>query len=84
MLQCNEKGKESLHQQGRTMTSDNNSASLASLLTLVKTLKRDSGRQAMSASQREARISDVIEKLASFQPLPIAAQAPMTLSAEDR
>lgn len=83
-MQRNEKGRESLHQQGRTMISDTNSSSIASLLTLIKTLKRDNVRHAMSASEREARISDVIEKLASFQPLPLPAQAPMTLSAEDR
>ncbi len=67
------------------MTSDTNNASLASLLSLVKSLKRDGASQSMSASEREARISNVMEKLAVFQPLPIHVQAaPITLSAEER
>lgn len=68
------------------MKSETSSSSLTSLLGLVKALKRDDVRQSMSTSEREARIANVIEKLAGFQPIPaIAAQAaPMTLSAEER
>ncbi len=66
------------------MTSDTN-PSLASLLSLVQTLKRDGSKNRLSPSEREARISAVIERLSSVQPLPIAAQAvPMTFSAEER
>lgn len=69
-----------------SMKSETSSSSLASLLSLVKALKRDDARQSMSTSEREAKIANVIEKLAGFQPIPtIAAQAaPMTLSAEER
>lgn len=67
------------------MIPDPKNDSLTSLLSLVKTLKRDSDRQSLSASEKEARISGVIEKLSRFQPLPIAAQpAPMTFRAEER
>lgn len=66
------------------MTSDTNS-SLASLLSLVQTLKRDGSHTRLSPSDREARISAVIERLSSVQPLPLSLQAaPMTLSAEER
>lgn len=67
------------------MTLDTKSPSLISLLTLVKTLKRDSERHTLSVAEREEKIAAVIEKLAAFQPLPFAVQtAPMTLSAEER
>ncbi len=67
------------------MTTDPKNTSITSLLNLVKTLKRDSERQQLSALEKEARISSVIEKLSRFQPMPIAAQvAPITLRAEER
>lgn len=66
------------------MTSDTNS-SLSSLLSLVQTLKRDSNRSQLSSSEREARISAVIDRLSNVQPLPLSVQAaPMTLSADER
>ncbi len=66
------------------MTSDTNS-SLASLLSLVQTLKRDGSKTRLSPSEREARISAVIDRLSGIQPLPISIQAaPMTFSAEER
>jgi hypothetical protein len=85
LLRCSEAARESLDQQGRTMTFDTNSSSLASLLSLVKTLKRDDVGLPLSTSEKEARISNVIEKLAGFQPLSLSTQAaPITLSAEER
>jgi hypothetical protein len=67
------------------MTFDTNNSSLASLLSLVRTLKRDDARRSLSASEKEERIFKVIEKLAGFQPIPLAAQpAPITFSAEER
>lgn len=66
------------------MTSETNS-SLASLLNLVQTLKRDGDRPRLSSSEREARISAVIDRLSSVRPLPLSVQvAPMTLSADER
>lgn len=66
------------------MTPDTNS-SLASLLSLVQTLKRDANRPRLSSSEREARISAVIDRLSSVPSLPLSVQAaPMTLSAEER
>jgi len=69
-----------------SMKPETSSSSLASLLSLVKTLKCDDARHSMSTFEREARIANVIEKLASFQKIPaIPAQAaPMTFSAEER
>jgi mannitol/fructose-specific phosphotransferase system IIA component (Ntr-type) len=65
------------------MTSDDSNSSIASLLNLVKRLKQDSNRQHLSASEKEAKIFDVIAKLAKFKPLPAQA-APMTFGAEER
>lgn len=65
------------------MTSNDNNASIASLLNLVKTLKQDGSKRYLSASEKESRVFDVIEKLAKFQPVRVQT-APMTLSAEER
>lgn len=73
------------------MTLDTKSPSLTSLLTLLDSLKRDGEKPVLTASERAARVSSVMDKLAAYAkpataPLaPAKVQAtPITFSAEDR
>jgi hypothetical protein len=67
------------------MQSNTKSPHLLSLLSMVKTLRRAEDGPKLSPAERAARISRLVEDLASYSRGPVAAQpAPMTRSAEER
>lgn len=67
------------------MTIDTKNASLASLLSFVKTFKRDDERPGFTPAEKAARVSALLDRLVNYpQPSMITQAAPITLIAEDR
>lgn len=67
------------------MTPDTQNASLASLLTTVKALKRGNSGAKLSSSEKAKRVTGLIDRLANYPQIIIAAQQlPITRNAEER